>query len=99
MKRPDECKNIEEIRQEIDAIDNDIIKLFSQRFDYVKEIVKFKEKDKESIVAQERYDAVIHNRRNISEQNGLDPNVIETIFRELMNYFIREELKILEGEG
>ena len=43
-KLPQECTNIEEVRNEIDNIDTDIIKLLSARFGYVREVVKYKEK-------------------------------------------------------
>ncbi|MBV5348357.1 chorismate mutase, partial [bacterium] len=40
MKNPESCKNIEEIRDEVDGIDYQILKLFSERYEFVKAIVK-----------------------------------------------------------
>ena len=56
MKLPHECRNIEDVRNEIDAIDTEIIALLSKRFRYVKEVVKYKEPNKDSIVAKKRFD-------------------------------------------
>jgi isochorismate pyruvate lyase len=53
MKKPVECTNIDEIRNEIDAIDKQIIELLGKRLKYVTEIVRFK-KDEEDILAKKR---------------------------------------------
>ena len=95
MKLPDECENINDIRTEIDNIDRKIIDLLGKRFKYVKEVVKFKF-NKDEIVAQKRYDEVIANRREWAKENNLDPDLVEKIYRSLLNYFIEEEIKLLE---
>jgi len=88
-------KNIEDIRCEIDKLDNKIIELISERFNLVKEIMNFKN-NIEDVYAKERYNAVIQQRRKIAEQYNLNPDVIESIYRILMNYFIEEEIKLLK---
>jgi isochorismate pyruvate lyase len=95
MKLPQECVSLDELRNEIDAIDKEIIALIARRAGYVKEVVKYKKPDKDSIIAQERYDAVIKRRRELAIENKLNPDVIEKMYREMMNYFIEEEMKIL----
>lgn len=96
MKIPERCESIQEVREAIDAIDNEIIKLLGIRFGYVKEIVKFKNKDRDSIVAKERYNEVIENRRQLAVENGLNPDLIEGIYRNLINHFINKEIEIAE---
>ena len=46
-----------------------------------------------NVYEKERYNAVIQQRRKIAEQYNLNPDVIESIYRILMNYFIEEEIK------
>ena len=96
MKSPERCTSIEEVRDAIDAIDNEIIQLLAKRFGYVKEVIKFKEPTEESIVAKDRFESVIQSRRELARINGLDMDLIERVYRELLNYFISEELKILK---
>lgn len=96
MKTPGECKSLEELRHCIDSIDNDIIKLWAKRFAYVKEVARYKNKNIESVVALERYNAVLEKRREIATLHQLDPNIIEEMYRLMLNYFINEELKILK---
>lgn len=96
--KPSDCNNIDEIRNEIDRIDTEIIRLLGERFEFVKEVVKYKSKDKDSIVAKQRYDSVIETRRRLAEENGLNPELIESIYIQLLNHFIGEELKIIDKE-
>ncbi len=94
MKSPEKCKNIQEIREAIDNIDEEIIKLIGRRFNYVKEIVKFKDKDRDSIVAKDRYNEVIESRRMLAVENGLNPDLIENVYKSLINHFINKEIEI-----
>jgi len=95
MKKPEECKNINEVRESIDEIDKKIIELLVKRFSYVKEIVKYKEKTEESIIAQKRRDEVISTRKKWAVEKGLNANIIEKIYTLLTEYFINEELKLI----
>lgn len=98
IKSPSECTCKEEIRQQIDQIDKEIIALFGQRFQYVSEIVKFKN-DAESIVAQDRKDHVIKQRGEWAENHGLDKETFQQIFRFLVDHNIGKELEILENNN
>jgi len=95
MKLPLQCKSIEEIRKVIDLIDQEVISLLGERYKYVKEIIKFKEPTEESIVAKDRFNTVIATRREQAIKAGLDPDLIERIYYELLNYFISEERKLI----
>ncbi len=98
MKSPQECTNIEEVRYGIDTIDNQIIELLATRFEYVKAVVPFKEKTPDAIVAKERRDHVLQERRKMAERHGLNPDTIEEMYKLLIQHFIDEEMKILEND-
>ena len=95
MKIPQECHTIEEVRQKIDEIDNAIIGLIGKRFSFIQEIVKYKSSIDE-VYAKNRYDTVISKRREIAANHNLDPDVIERIYRIMMDYFIKEQLELLK---
>lgn len=97
-KCPKDCKSKAEIRAEIDAIDNEIMKLFGRRYEFVKEIVKYKEKTADAIIASKRREEVIQKRREWAEEYGLNPDVFEDIYRKLIKHFIAEEMKIVKIE-
>lgn len=94
-KSPSECNSKEEIRLHIDAVDREIITLFSQRFQYVKEIVKYKT-DAASVVAEDRKNEVIRVRGEWAEELGLEKEAFEQIYSILIEYFIKEEMKLLK---
>jgi len=96
MKNPESCKSIEEVREAIDEIDYQIMKLFSQRYDFVKEIVKFKT-DEASVIAENRQAEVIAKRREWAVELGLSPDLFEDIFWTLMRYNVTKELEILKN--
>lgn len=97
MKSPQECKSIHEVRECIDAIDSQIIELLADRFEYVKAVVPFKDKTADGIIAKERKEQVLRDRRALAEKHGLDPNTIEEMYKLLIQYFIDEEMQLLDN--
>jgi isochorismate pyruvate lyase len=94
MKLPLECSSIDEVRREIDAIDNEIIDLISKRHDFIKAIIKYKS-NTDDVYAEDRYNAVIAERRKMAMVHQLNPDVIEKIYKLMMDYFIKEQLDLL----
>ncbi|WP_029287121.1 isochorismate lyase [Pedobacter sp. R20-19] len=92
ISSPESCKNIDEIRSVIDAIDLQVIQLIGKRFKYVKAASKFK-LNEEAVKAPERFKNMLLKRRDWARIEGLNPDVIEKVYRDLVNYFISEEIK------
>jgi isochorismate pyruvate lyase len=97
MRDPKQCSNIEEIREFIDEIDFQIIKLLGKRLCFVEEIVKFKN-DEEAIVAKSRQKEVFEQRRKWAENYNLDQDMIENIYKILLQFNIQKELKIFRNQ-
>jgi isochorismate pyruvate lyase len=95
MKLPHECQSIEEVRLQIDEIDRDIIDLIGKRLSFIREIIKFKN-NADDVYAKKRFLDVIRIRREIAALHHLNPDVIESIYRILMDYFIQEQLELLK---
>jgi isochorismate pyruvate lyase len=92
MKSPDECSDIQEVREEIDLIDREVIEALSKRFQYVIAAAKLKTSEA-SVKAPDRFHAMLQKRREWAEESGLNPDVVEKVYRDLVNYFIDEEMK------
>lgn len=92
MKNPDQCRDMQEIRAGIDALDKEIIGLLGRRFGYVKAASKFKSSES-SVRAPERFASMLVQRRIWAEEAGLSADVIEKMFRDLVEYFIAEEMQ------
>jgi isochorismate pyruvate lyase len=95
MKLPEECDTITDVRNEIDNLDRQIIELLGKRFLYVKKIVDFKSNE-EDVIARKRYEEVLKIRRDWAKIQNLDPEIIETIYKTLIKYFIDEQMKMLK---
>ena len=95
MKDPDECANIHEVREEIDIIDREVIDALSKRFKYVVAAARFKTSEA-SVRAPDRFHAMLQQRREWALESGLNPDVVENLYRDLVNYYIEEELKLLK---
>lgn len=94
MIPPEACTTIEEVRCGIDELDRTIITALGQRFHYVKAVTRFK-KTAAEVRADERYQAVLHSRRVWAADVGLNPDVIEAMYRLLIAHFIEEEMKLV----
>ncbi len=97
--KPHACQNITEIRNAIDVIDQEIVRLFAQRHEYVKEIVKFKNKDEVAIIAQERKELVLKQRKSWAEEHGLDSEMMEGVFRLLIDKNIQIQFDITNSNN
>jgi isochorismate pyruvate lyase len=97
MKDPKQCKSVEEIRECLDELDLQIIELLAERQDYINEIVKFKI-DEEDIIANVRQQEVINLRRKWAEINKLDPDLIEDLYKTLIQFNIQKELNIFRNQ-
>jgi len=91
MASPEDCKTLQDIRTEIDRIDREIIERIAQRARYVQAAAPFKTSEAD-VAAPQRQASMLATRREWAEAQGLDPGVIEDIFRRLVEYFIAREL-------
>ena len=89
---------MQDIRAEIDSIDQEVIRLLGRRFKYVQAAAQFKTSSS-SVRAPERFKAMLAQRRIWAQEAGLDPDVIDGIYRDLVNYFIAEEMKEWQAEA
>jgi isochorismate pyruvate lyase len=91
MKTPDDCETMADVRAEIDRLDRQVVALLGQRFAYVKAASKFKTSET-GVKAPERVQALLQQRRIWAEEEGLNPQVIEKMYQDLVNHFVEEEL-------
>jgi isochorismate pyruvate lyase len=88
---PDECGDMEDIRREIDLLDQAVIKMLGIRFKYVLAASRFKTSET-SVRAPERFKAMLIKRREWAESEGLSPDAIGRLYTDLVSHFIKEEM-------
>ena len=89
---PEDCASLEEIREGMDAIDREVVSRIAERVEYVRAAAKFKSSSA-GVAAPERVAAVLKTRREWAEAAGLDGEVVEAVYRQLVSYCVSEEHK------
>ena len=80
------CQTLAEVREHIDALDAELLRLMAERQKYVTEAGRFK-KDPASVSAPARVEAIIVKVRAGAEAAGLAPDVAEKTFRAMIAGF------------
>ena len=86
------CESLDEVRENIDRIDNEIIRLIAERGGYVKQAAAFK-KSEDGVRDSGRVAAVIATARDNAAKYGAEPDVVETVYRNMIAAFIGMEMK------
>lgn len=88
-------KKLNELRKEIDTIDNRIIGLLSTRISLVKEIAKIKKKNNMEILDKNREENLQKERKELARKLKISENLIEKIFEEILknSISIQKEVK------
>ena len=92
MLQPKDCKNMEHIRDAIDTIDNQIVKLIAQRAKYVYKASEFKI-SKESVKDSKRVKEVIASKKDLAKKYEVSPLLIEILYEKMIEHFINEEME------
>lgn len=87
--------NLEELRIEIDKCNNEIIEAIKKRFYITREIGRLKKENNLSSYDKNRENKVINNVRLLAKNSNLNEDMIENIFKIIMEQVIKEheELK------
>jgi len=85
--------DIADVREEIDALDEAIVRLISQRQRWVTEAGKLKQ-DSGAVRAPDRVAKVIGRVRAVAETTGASPDVVERTYRAMIDAFIDLELSV-----
>jgi isochorismate pyruvate lyase len=91
MQKAAECKNLEEIRNGIDFIDNQIVKLISERAEYVQKAAKFK-KSEQSVRDEKRVALVIESKKQLALKYNISPELISDLYQRMIDFFVQQEL-------
>ncbi|MEA3491980.1 MAG: chorismate mutase [Campylobacterota bacterium] len=85
------CTTLDEAREEIDKVDEQIIALIAKRNDYIKQIAHFKNSVDE-VKASERINAVVSRAREQAISLGLSPNLINDLYVRMIDAMVESEV-------
>ena len=90
----DECGSLDEVRERIDGVDREIVRLLAERGRYVGQAVRFK-RNAEDARAPGRVKQVIARVRARAVEHGADPDLVEHVYRAMIAWFVDSELRAL----
>lgn len=91
MHQATSCTSLDEVRQNIDRIDEALVALIAERGRYVKRAAAFK-KTSDDVRAPQRVEQVIAKVRALATAQQANPDIAEQVYRAMIAGFIEAEL-------
>ena len=91
MSEIKKCNSLEEVRNEIDIIDDSIVNLISKRSHLVRQAAQFKNSIEE-VKAQDRIDFILQKVRHAAIKADVSPNMISDLFKIMINEMVETEI-------
>jgi isochorismate pyruvate lyase len=93
--RPEECQTMADIRAEIDRLDEALVRLFAERAGYIDRAAEIKAQVDLPARIGDRVEQVVQNVRRHALTHGLPPDLVEKLWRRLIDWSIaREESRL-----
>lgn len=92
-----ECKSLEEVRIEIDLLDDQIVDLISQRSHYIRQAAGFKNSIDE-VKAEDRIDYIMQRLRHRAIQLDVSPNMITDLYTIMIDEMVETEIAELRNK-
>ena len=85
------CNTLEEVRTEIDLIDEKLVELISERSHYIRQAAAFKNSVDE-VKAQERIEFILQRVRHLAIEKGINPNMLSELFTIMIDEMVEMEI-------
>jgi len=85
------CSSLQEVREEIDVLDDRLVELISQRSHLIRQAAAFKNSVDE-VKAQERIDFILQKVRHSAIEKGVSPNMISELFTIMIDEMVETEI-------
>ena len=92
---PQDCPDMEALRLQIDAVDERLVALLEVRSGYIDRAIELKSENGWPARIPVRVEEVVANARAEATRQGLDADLVESLWRQLVEWSIaREEVVI-----
>ena len=85
--------NMQDLREELDLLDNKLIVLISKRFKLIEQAAIIKN-DETKIRDNERIESIISRLRNLAKENSISADIVEKLWRFIIELSIDLEKEI-----
>jgi isochorismate pyruvate lyase len=95
MKAPQDCHDMTELRVQIDALDAEIVAMLKVRAGYIDRAAQLKQENGLPARIEARVEEVVASVRATAADQGLDPDLVEELWRRLIDWSIAREENVL----
>jgi isochorismate pyruvate lyase len=92
------CKDLNEVRSNIDMLDDKIIKLISKRSGFVKEASRFKTSES-GVKDPARVERVLEKIASLAIKYDMSPEIAREIYKTMINCFVNMEMEEFKRNG
>ena len=85
------CNSLEEVRIEIDKLDDKLVELISERSHLIRQAASFKDTVDE-VKADDRIDFIMQKVRHHAIESGVSPNMISELFTIMIDEMVETEI-------
>ncbi len=98
MKEPNDCASMQDVRDEIDRVDNAVVDLLTQRWGYVDRMWQLKKAESATASVPWRNREVIDRVRARAEAGGMPPEMAEALWRQIIGWGIQYQEERLRDQ-
>lgn len=85
-------QRLDELRDEIDAIDRELVSVIARRSAVVREVMTLK-RDTEAARSPQRVEKVVANAKELAKECGAPPEVVEAAYRAMITALTEMQIK------
>ena len=92
---PEYKENIDQLREQIDVIDENLLSLLASRMNLSRSIGKYKKEHNMTILQTGRYNEILDKRGAQGSLCGMDPEFVKEIFEHIHEESVRQQMEII----
>ena len=90
-RKPADCADLAQVREQIDRVDAALVALIAERFGYVERAWQLKLEARQEASVPWRNQQVIDKVRARAAETGVPPDLAEALWRQMIGWFIQYE--------
>ena len=98
LTKPADCNDMDELRRQIYKLDVKIIELLAHRSEFIDRATELKSSNGMPARIHERIEKVVSNARSAALELDMDSDLVEKIWRILIDWSIQREAKTIREE-
>lgn len=96
-KRPQDCRTMVDVREGVDALDRELVRLLVTRQGYMHAAARIKQ-SREAVYDADRIEDVVSKVLVEARSQGLSPDIAEPVWRKLIERCIAHEFDVWDAQ-